>query len=114
MHGLGKIDIENDEIYLATENCVISLLKIRPYFTRSMLVKTIEMENICAPGKKGDSIANKYLPAIVKKLHLLKENYTKHIESFLPVPDKDLTYGSSILYFREDLLTDDRNNKINS
>lgn len=114
MHGLGKIDIENDKIYLATENCVISLLKIRPYFTRSMLVKTIEMENICAPGKKGDNIANKYLPAIVKKLHLSKENYTKHIESFLPVPDKDLTYGSSILYFREDLLTNDRNNKINS
>jgi hypothetical protein len=80
------------------------LLDTKSYFTRSMLVKLIETENICQAGTKGDYIVNRYLPTVASKLKLLKENYTKHISSCLLYPDKNLKYGSSILYFREELL----------
>ena len=102
--GLGKVDTKNNKTYLAVENCVISLLDTKSYFTRSMLVKLIETEDICQAGAKGDYIVNRYLPMVASKLKLLKESYTKHISSCLLYPDKNLTYGSSILYFREELL----------
>ena len=100
--GLGQTDMKNNKNYLATKNCVIFLLETKGYFTRSMLVRLVEDEQVCYPGKKGEHIVKRYLPTIRKDLGLYKDHCTQFLKE--RVRDSSLKIGASVLYYRGDLL----------